>query len=162
MEILWREIGTQIVGFILAVWILRKFAWKPILSLLDERRHKISDSYRDIEEKKAEALAEKARYEEKLKNIDVEARAKIQEAIREGNEAAARIRDQAQEERRKRLERAEEEVASAIDSARETTRQRTVDLALKAAEKVLRETLDDERHRRLVTEYVEQVEKASS
>jgi F-type H+-transporting ATPase subunit b len=162
MEILWREIGTQIVGFLIAVWILRKFAWKPILGLLDERRHKISDSYRDIDEKREEALAEKARYEEKLKNIDVEARAKIQEAIREGNEAAARIRDQAQEERRKRLARAEEEVASAIDSARETTRQHTVDLALKAAEKVLRERLDDESHRRLVTEYVEQVEKASS
>lgn len=162
MEILWREIGTQIVGFLIAVWILRRFAWKPILGLLDERRHKIRDSYRDIDEKREEALAEKARYEEKLRDIDVEARARIQEAIREGNEAATRIRDQAQEERRKRLERAEEEVASAVQSAREDMRQRTVDLALKAAEKVLREELDEERHRRLVTEYVEQVEKASS
>jgi F-type H+-transporting ATPase subunit b len=161
MEILWREIGTQIVGFLIAVWILRKFAWKPILSLLDDRRQKIKDSYRDIDEKRAEAEAEKARYEQELKNIDAKAREKIQEAIREGNDAAGRIRDQAQEERRKRLERAEEEVTLAIESAREHMRQRTVDLALKAAEKILREELDDEHHRRLVTEYVDQVEKAS-
>jgi F-type H+-transporting ATPase subunit b len=161
MEVIWSEIVTQIIGFLLAVWLLNKFAWKPILGLLDERRRKIEDSLRSIEEQRREVEALKTQYEQELRNIEAKARERIQQAIHEANEAAARIREQTQEERRQRLQRAEEEVARLVDSMKEELRQRTVQLAILAAEKVIRERLDDESHRRLIRRFIEEVEAAS-
>jgi F-type H+-transporting ATPase subunit b len=161
MDLVWSEVVTQIIGFVLAVWILKKFAWKPILGVLDARRRGIEESHREIEQQREEVAGQKAHYEQELKNIEARARERIQEAVKEANEIAARIRDEAQEERKERLARAEDEVARIAESAAEEIRQKTVNLAIAAAEKSLRERLDDERHRKLIREFIDKVETAS-
>ncbi|MBU1698988.1 MAG: F0F1 ATP synthase subunit B [Candidatus Eisenbacteria bacterium] len=161
MDLVWSEVVTQIIGFILAVWILHKFAWKPILGLLDSRRRGIENAQQEIKEQREEVAGQKAHYEQELRNIEARARERIQEAVREANDIAARIREQAQEERRQRLSRAEDEVARIQESATEEVRRQTVNLAVAAAEKTIREHLDDERHRKLIREFIDKVETAS-
>ncbi len=48
----WREVATHAVAFTAAVLVLRRFAWKPILGLLDERREKIAGEFDTIEREK--------------------------------------------------------------------------------------------------------------
>jgi F-type H+-transporting ATPase subunit b len=149
---------THIVGFLLVLWLLRRFAWGPVLGFLEKRREKIQAEFDAIESQHQEAARLKAEYEDHLRNIDVEGRQKIQEAVKEGNAAAAKIKERAQEERRQRLERASEEVRMLEESAKETLRKRTVDLALRAAEKAVQERLDDPKHEQLMNRFIQDLE----
>ncbi len=49
------QVITQIIGFLITVWLLKRFAWKPLLSMMDERRQKIKDEFQRIEDEKVKA-----------------------------------------------------------------------------------------------------------
>ena len=76
------------MGFIFFVWILAKFAWGPILDLLDERRDKIDGDYAAAEKNLAEAEQLKGEFELKLADIKVIEREKVQEAVKRGEDMA--------------------------------------------------------------------------
>ena len=149
---------THVVGFLLVVWLLRRFAWGPVLSYLEQRRQRIAAEFDKIEQQHQAAAKLKAEYEDHLRNIEAEGRQKIQEAVKEGNAAAAKIKERAQEERHQRLERVNEEVRMLEDSAKETLRKRTVELALRAAEKAVQEKLDDPKHEELISQFIQDLE----
>ncbi len=48
-------IGTTIIGFVIVVWVLRKYAWGPILEMLDARREKISSDFAEADQARGEA-----------------------------------------------------------------------------------------------------------
>lgn len=153
---------THVIGFLIVLAILRRFAWGPVLSFLDARRDRIAGEFSEIERQRTEVGKLKAEYEQHLRNIDAEARQKIQEAVSEGNAAAARIKERAQEERLRRLQRAEEEVRLVEEAATETLRKRTVNLALLAAEKAIVERLDDQKHREMMARFLDDLERAGN
>lgn len=152
---------THIIAFLIVFWLLRRFAWDRVLGFLEQRRARIQAEFDEIERQRKEVESLGREYEEHLRNIEVEARQRIREAIGEGNAAAARIKERAQEERRRRLERTQEELRLLEESAKETLRKRTVDLALRAAEKAVQERLDDPKHKELMTRFVEELDAAS-
>jgi len=154
----WQLLVTHVIAFLIVLFLLRRFAWGPVLRFLEQRREKIRAEFAAAEERCKDADVLKLQYEVHLKNIEVESRQRVQEAIAEGNAAAARIREQAQEERRLRLARSEEEVQAQTDAAKEMLRQRTVEMALKAAEHVVRRELDDATHRRLIESFITELE----
>lgn len=153
---------THVVGFLLVVWLLKRFAWGPVLAYLEQRRQKIQAEFDRIEQQHQAAAKLKAEYEDHLRNIEAEGRQKIQEAVKEGNAAAAKIKERAQEERQQRLARVSEEVRLLEDSARETLRKRTVELALRAAEKAVQEKLDDSKHEALIDRFIQDLDARSA
>jgi F-type H+-transporting ATPase subunit b len=151
------QVATQILGFLLLVWILRKYAWGPVLKGLEDRRQKIAGEFAEAEKRKADADALRGRYEQELKTIDAQARQKIQEAIAEGQKVAGEIRQQAQTEAGRRLERAEDEIAREREKAKELLKEQVVGLTLRASEKILRQKLDDPAQRKLAAEFIDEV-----
>jgi F-type H+-transporting ATPase subunit b len=163
MQLIWSQIVTHIIGFLIAVWILRKFAWGPILRLLEERRQKIQGEFDRIGEEQKRNAALRAEYEAQLRGIEAQARVRIQEAVQEGQKVAGSIREQAREEAHQQIARAREEVGRERDKAQVALRNDMVDMVLRATERLLHERLDEERHRRLVSEFIaslDQVEAA--
>jgi F-type H+-transporting ATPase subunit b len=154
----WQLLVTHVIAFLLVLFLLRRFAWTPVLRFLDQRRERIRAEFAEAERRQREADALRLEYETHLKRIELESRQRLQEAVAEGNVAAARIREQAQEERRLRLERADEEVRHLTDVAREGLRRRTVEVALQAAERAIQRELDDPAHRRLIEAFVDELE----
>lgn len=152
---------THIIGFLIVFWLLRRFAWARVLGFLDQRREKIRGEFDEIERRRGDVESLRREYEDHLRNIEVEARQRIQEAVAEGNAAAARIKERAQEERRKKLERVEEEMRLLEESAKETLRKRTVDLALQAAEKAVQERIDEAKHREMMARFIEELDTAT-
>jgi F-type H+-transporting ATPase subunit b len=152
-----KQVITQILGFLLLVWLLRQFAWGPLLGLLEARRQKIAGEFQEAERRKAEADGLKARYESELKGIEAQARQKLMEAVAEGQKVAGEIKAQAQTEAQHRLERANDEIARENEKAKEVLKQRMIALALRAAEKILRQKLDDASQRQLAAEFVDEV-----
>lgn len=148
---------TQIVGFLLLVWGLRRYAWGPLIKVLEDRRQKIIGELDDAARRNAEALALKAKYEQELRVIDVQARQRLQAGVVEGQKVAAEIKAQAQRDAQERLKRADEDMAREREKAKEVLREHMVDLSLRAAEKILRQKLDEPAQRRLAGEFIDEL-----
>jgi F-type H+-transporting ATPase subunit b len=154
------QVITHIIGFLITVWLLKKFAWKPLLSMMDERRQKIVDEFKKIDNEKAAADKLKAEYEDKLKNIEAERRQKIAEAANEANKLASDIKIGAQEEARNIISRTNEQLKRDIASAKVQLKEDMVNITLVAAEKILHEKLDDKKERELIGGFINGIEKA--
>lgn len=154
-----QQILTQALGFIILLFLLKKFAWKPLLSLLDERRDKISSEFENIERVKTELARLGDDYKAKLSDIDAQARQKIQEAVSEGQRIAVEIQEKAREDANKALEKAKANIELEVAKARVELRNQMTNIAIKAAEKILKEDLNDDRHNRLVMGFIENVER---
>ena len=152
-----RMVGTQILGFLLLLWGLRKWAWGPLTAQLEARRKRIADEFSEADRRQQSADALKAKLEQDLRGIDVQARAKLQEAVAEGQKVAAEIRVQAQKEAQARLERAEDEIMREREKAKELLKEQVIQLSLATAEKILRSQLDDAAQRRLTAQFIDEV-----
>lgn len=153
------QILTQIVAFLILLWVLKKFAWKPLVGMLEERRKRIADEFKRIDEMEQQVKELREEYEAKLRNIDAEARGKIQEAIKEGRRMAREITDNARVEAQQILERARQGLELEIARARAELRDDIVDLVLITTEKLLRERLDEAKHRELIASFIDDLRK---
>lgn len=153
----WKLVLTQILGFLLMMWVLRKYAWGPVLSLLEERRKAIAGEFQEAERRKAAADETRVAYEQKIAEIERAARVRLQEAVAEGHKVAGEIRTQAQKDAHERIERAEHEIEREREKAKELLKERMIDLAMRSAEKILRQKLDGASQRKLVGEFIDEV-----
>jgi F-type H+-transporting ATPase subunit b len=152
-----RQVITQILGFMILLWVMRKFAWGPILGALEARRQKIAGDFEAARQAKADADATKLQLENELKGIEAKARQRLLEAVAEGQKVAGEIHAQAQTEAASRLARAQDDIAREREKAKEMLKEQVVSLSMRTAEKILRQHLDDAAQRKLVGEFVEEV-----
>ena len=153
---------TTAVGFILFVWVLRKFAWGPVLGLLDERRGKIEGDYATAEKHLEDAEQLKVEFESKLADIKTLEREKVQEAVKRGEELADGIVGKAKSGADQIRVKADQDIEIEFSKAQIDLRDSVVKMAIGAAEKVIGEALNDDVHRRLVTEYIDTLEKGGA
>jgi F-type H+-transporting ATPase subunit b len=152
-----RQVLTQILGFLILMWMLRKFAWGPVLAMLEARREKIAGQFREAEKRQADAEALRAKYEQEMKSVEAIARQRMQESIAEGQKVAAEIKAQANVEATQRLERAADEIAREREKAKEILKEQIISLSVRSAEKILRQKLDDPAQRKLAGEFIDEV-----
>ena len=158
MHLEWQQVITQIIGFLIALFILKKLAWKPLLRVLEERKERIKSEFGKIEEdrKKAQTLLEQ--YQEKLKEIDAEARVRIQEAVNAGRNISGEIKQQAQAEAKEVLNKAQAEIGREIAKAKVQLKNDIVNMTLSATEKIIGEKLDEKKHKQLIADFIEELE----
>jgi len=149
-----------IVVFLLVLFILKKWAWGPILGALDAREQGIRTSIDQAAQMRVEA---QAALEEHRKQL-ADSRRQAQEIVAEGRAAADRlsreIQDKARQEGERIVERARLEIERERDAALVTIREEAVDLALAAASRLLQERLTDERDRQLVKGFLSDMNQA--
>lgn len=144
-----------LVVFVVLLWVLKKYAWGPILDAVEAREEGIQQALEEAarRQEEAEKLAEKQRKELAA------ARREAQEIIAQGREAGEQVRqeieEKAREEGQRMLERARRQIERERDAALETVRTEAVDLALAAASRLLRKNLDREQDRELVVDYLD-------
>jgi F-type H+-transporting ATPase subunit b len=142
------------LNFILLFVLLSVFALGPLRRMLDERRARIEEGLRD---------AEQARRDRE--SAEAERVAALQEARREANDIITRAQKVAQDSRdadiaatKAELERLRDRASAEIEAEKQRAisdlRAEVADLALQAASKVVGETLNTERERRLVQEFL--------
>lgn len=151
------QLLTTALGFLFFVWILGKFAWGPILDLLDERRGKIDGDYTAAEKNLAESEKLKGEFELKLADIKVIQREMVQEAVKRGEDIADGIEKKARSGADETRDKAAQDIELAAQKAQIELRDDVVAMAIGAAEKVIDERLDDNLHRKLITDYIDQL-----
>jgi F-type H+-transporting ATPase subunit b len=153
----WAELATHILAFVIFILILRKFAFRPLIKVIDERRDKIAADFQKAEDLAQEAEESKKRYETQIAEIEAKAREKMHEAIEEGKRIAAEIQQKAREDAEKLLERAQKNAEIELANARKQLRKDVVELTLAATEKVLREQVDRAAHTRHIEKFIDEV-----
>jgi len=149
------QLITQMIGFIIFVWILRKYAWGPILDMLDQRREKVDGDYKAAEKNLADAEELRGEFELKLTDIKVIEREKVQEAVKRGEDQADGIVSKARMQAEDSRAKAEQDIEVETQKAQLGLRDSVVNLAIGAAEKVIGEKMDTDLHRKLIQDYID-------
>lgn len=152
------QVVTNIIAFFVVLFILNKFAVKPILALLDERKETVSNEFSSIERKQAELDSRLKDYEERLRLIDNEARERTNKAIDEGKRAATEIVAEARRQSEELKSKAVSDIRMEMEKARVELRNDIVRLTLGATEKLLQTELNDDRHKQLVGGFISELE----
>lgn len=149
-------VWTWIV-FLTLLFVLRKWAWGPILGALEARERRIQEALDGAARDREEAR----RLLEEHRRLLQESRDKAQHILAEGRKAAERLRmemlEEARRQRQQIVERAREDIERERDQALEALRREVVDLSLAAAGRVLRREIDEAENRRLVESYLERL-----
>jgi F-type H+-transporting ATPase subunit b len=151
------QILTQIVAFLTMFWVLKKFVWKHLLNLMEERQQLIRSEFDKIESQKEEVSKLSDEYQAKLRDIDAEARRKIQEAIGKGREIAHHIEEETRQKVVLLLNNAQTEMRHELDQAKEQLKKDVVNISLAVTEKLIQENLDVSKHQKLIEDAIDQV-----
>ena len=149
------EIVAQIISFLILLMIMRAFAWKPILKLLDDRSNKIGNDFKEIEASKAQAEKIRLEFEEKMRSINEISRQRIQEGVVEGQKAQEEIKHRAHIEAQRIIENANLTVKYEVAKAKEALRNDIVDLVMRSTEQLIGERMTSEDDRKLVEEFID-------
>jgi F-type H+-transporting ATPase subunit b len=146
------QLIAQVVNFFVLLFVLRLVAYKPILKMLDERKQKIAEGLNAAEIARAEAATAQAKIQAQLDT----ARKEGQEIVAGAQGIATRIqadaREQSAKDRDAALERARIEIQQERDRAISDLRGEFADITVKAAEKVINQSLDRQSHQRVIDE----------
>jgi len=147
-----------LINFLLVLLLLRLFAYRPILRLMDQRAQRIRESLEASEQAREAAASSQEAVEAQL----VEARREAQRIVEQAREAAERYRAEEMERARNEAEtfvsRARADIERERDAAVEEVRSNFADLAMTAAERVVRRSLDRQAHEELITQVLEEGE----
>ena len=155
------EIVTQLLGFLIVFFVLKKYAFGSILGMIDARRKHIEDEIASAEKKHHDMVALEKDYRERLENIEREARSKIQDASRIGQELAKDIQEAARLDAKRIYERSKMDIEQEIAKGRITLRNEIVEISGLLTEKVLREKLDAKEHEKMVSKFIQELEKVN-
>lgn len=146
------QLIAQVVNFFVLLLILRLVAYKPILKMLDERKQKIAEGLNAAEIARAEAASAQANIQAQLDT----ARREGQEIVANAQNIATRIqtdaREQSAKDREASVERARAEIQQERDRAIADLRGEFADITVRAAEKVINQSLDRQAHQRVIDE----------
>jgi F-type H+-transporting ATPase subunit b len=149
---------SQIVNFTILAVLLYFVAYKPVLRMLDERSARIKKGLEDAELASRRAAEMEQEFEQQMAQARKEGQEIIAQATQMSEKARQDILDKAREESKALIEKAKEEISRERDLAMAELRQQVADLSLAISEKVIGETLDEQRQRRLIAEFLEQTE----
>ncbi|MEO8392274.1 MAG: F0F1 ATP synthase subunit delta [Chloroflexota bacterium] len=118
MLIDWFTVGAQVLNFLILVWLLKRFLYKPILHAIDEREKRIAAELADADAQKAEAQKESDEFKHKNEELDQQRAALLSKAT-----------DEAQAERERLLDEARKAAVVLSSKLQETARQQEHNLS---------------------------------
>lgn len=147
----------SIITFMVLFFVLAKFAWKPLLKMLQDREDMIRTSLDDAEKAKVEL----ERLNEESEAIMAKARSEAQTILADGKAAAEKVKEdtvaKAKEQANKIREDAEKQILVEKDKAIADIKQEVVNISLSVAEKLIHKNLSDADNKALIEESLKKV-----
>ena len=147
---------VSIVNFLVILYLLRRYLWGPILTVLANRAEKIREGLAMAEAAKTEREQMKAEVERLLSEARREAQAIGERMTKAAEAAAAEIRTQAKAEADRIRERGREDAKQLHDQALAQLRSELAGMVVLAASRVLGRELDPEKHRALIEQSLDE------
>ena len=136
MLIDWFTVGAQAINFIILVWLLKRFLYKPILDAVDAREKRVATELADADAKKAEAVKERDEFQHKNEEFDQQRAALLRNATEEAKAERQRLLDEARQAANalsaKRQETLRSDARNLSEAISRRTRQEVFAIARKA------------------------------
>ena len=147
-----KSLVIQVVNFLLLLVLLRKFLYTPFVAKMEERTAAIKESLEAAQAARAQAAKQQEENAERLRAAHAEAEAIRTRAVKEAAEEQQKLVAAARAESQRMVDSAKAQLEAETRRAREELRREVSDLAVAVAEKLVRKSLRDEDHRRIVDE----------
>lgn len=148
---------AQIVNFLFLVWVLAKFAYKPLMKMMEDRKNKIANDLSSAETARADAEKVKAEADAALTQARQEAAAIVEAARANAQTAAEKIMADANAAKDALLAQGREEVAIEKKKALEEVRAQVIDLSMVAAGKIIEKKLGTADDKKMAAEIVDSI-----
>lgn len=148
MDLVTPELGTifwMVIIFGIVVFVLRKFAWTPILNSLSDRENNINNALRAADEARKEMETLKADNEKILTEAKNEKEKILHEAMELKDKIIAEAKQKAETEAESNIKHARQQIQNEKTKALNEMKQQMTELSLMIAEKVIRKELSDEK-----------------
>ena len=147
-----------IITFLLLLTILKKFAWKPLLEILDERQKSIEDSLDAAEKARQELENINKESDAILSKAKTEAQSIVADAKSAGDNMREEIMSKSKEEANQQLENAKTQIDAEKNKALTEIRKEVVDLSVSVAEKIIRKNISKEDNKSIIDESLKKIE----
>ena len=144
----------QAFNFLLLLFLLSKLLYKPILAKMDERSQAIQRSLDEAQAARAQAQKEREEHVAKIQAAHAEAQQIRAEALKDAADEQRRLVEAAKAEAARLVTSARQEMEQDVRRARQELRQEVADLAIAAAERLIKKSLNDADHRRIVDDAI--------
>ena len=145
---------AQMLNFFILVWILARFAYKPLVSMMQERKERIAKDLADAQAARDEAEQFKADYVAQIANARQEAQQIVEKAVQQAEattrEQLAAAREQIESEK----ERARQDIVNERDRAMNNLRNEVISLSVAMATKVVAKDMDSETNTKLIEDAI--------
>lgn len=156
LGILWWNLVFQIANFLVVLWLLNRFLYKPIMKMLRERRETIAEGLAEAESVREQAEAQRAEFEQQLTDERRASQERLRDAVAKSEEAARQRLTDANAEAEQIMIRARSDADEARSQALAGLHGEIADLALLAAAKALGDGLDESQHRGLIDKFLDE------
>ena len=143
-----------IVCFLIALFILKRYAFGPIQTAIDKRRDQIAQSIAEADAARIEARELLEQHRALIGQAKTESAEILADARKVGDAQLARVKDEAEADRVRRLEDTRKQIEAETSRALDQIRTEVADLTIDATQRVVGKVLDTADHRRLVDEAI--------
>ncbi len=151
------QIVVSLLNLVILFLLIKKFLYKPVKKMLNERQANIDKQYSDAQEAKTKALEDQKAYEEKLSAANMEADGVIQSAV---DTAKAREKEILAEAKKKAdgiVAKAENDAKLAVLKAEDSIKQEIISVSTALSEKVLEREISEADHKNLIDSFIDNI-----
>ncbi|MHB1425415.1 MAG: F0F1 ATP synthase subunit B [Gemmataceae bacterium] len=151
-----------LVVFLLLLFILSKFAWKPMMEGLEHREHAIHAALQEAQQARDETARLRGQLEEQLRRANDQARGILDEARRAAERTTAEMIAEAHKKIQAEHARLQREMNLAYEQARRDLQSQSAQLATLVAGKIIRRQMNHDDNRQLVEEAMAELRQAGN
>ncbi|MCF6155842.1 MAG: F0F1 ATP synthase subunit B [Candidatus Brocadia sp.] len=152
-----KSIIIQGVGFLILLFILKKFLFGKISAMIKARADEVKNTYDKTEKDRAEAERLMLEYQKKLTETEAEVARRVQEAINEGNRISEEIVKRAKEEVELIRAKAQEGIEQERKKALTEIRNQVVTLSVLASSRIIKQSISQKTAEKLVDDFIEEI-----
>jgi F-type H+-transporting ATPase subunit b len=143
-----------IVCFLIALFVLKRYAFGPIQGAIDARRERIRESLDEADRAREEARALLEEHRRLIAQAKAQAEDVLAEARKQSDAQRERVREETEADRQRRLEDTKRQIDAETQRALEQIRTEVAELAMIATSKVTGKVLDRDDHRKLIEDAI--------
>lgn len=147
------------INLVILYFILRKLLFKPIMNMIESRQNEIDTMYKQADEYIAEAQSDKQKYEQQLLQVREEGEQYMKDVVKKAQEREDEIIREANDNARRALERAEQQIMLEKKQAENELKDKVSDMALEIAEAVIERDIDGDEHTALIDDFISELGK---
>ncbi len=148
---------AEVIAFIAMILVLGRWVYPRVMAAAEGRQRQIGEQLAAAERARHEAEDRLGLAEAQLQEARAQAAGIIEGAGRSADQLRAELRARAEEDARRIIENAARDIEAERKKAIDSVRTEVADLVVVATEKVVGETLDDQRHKKLIADAIAQV-----